>query len=124
MEIKKYKSVYCQISYLKKKDAILCEWLQKCSGDDYKEPLKYGLELLQKTNAITWITDTTNGFENEEEDSAWLLKEFIPQTIESSCEKIIFIIDSGSPLKNEIDEQSRVLSEYFKVVQVEDLEKV
>ena len=123
MEIKEYKSEYCEVSYLKEKDAIFCKWLQKCSAEKYKEPLKCGLELLKILNATTWITDTTNGFENEREDSEWLMKEFIPQTIASNCKRVVFIIDENSPLKEEIDEQSKVLGKYFEVLQVKQLEE-
>jgi len=63
-----------------------------CRGDDYRDPFKFGLELIDKEQASTWITDTTNGFENEEADTKWLLETFIPQAIESSIVQIIFII--------------------------------
>ena len=115
---------YCEINYIQEKDAIFCKWLQKCSGEDYRKPLKRGLELFKETKATTWITDTTNGFENEREDTLWLVEEFIPQTIQSSCKRVVFIIDAKSPLKEEIDEQSRALGEYFEVLQVDSLEKV
>ena len=124
MEIKKYSSEYCVVSYLKEKDAVLCEWLKKCSGKEYREPLQYGLELLKKFNARTWITDTTNGFENESEDSEWLMKEFIPQTIASHCQRVVFIINDRSLLKEEINSQSKVLSQYFEVLQVETLQEL
>jgi len=124
MEIKEYKSEYCEVSYLKAKDAIFCKWLKKCNAKEYKEPLKYGLELLKIFNATTWITDTINGFENEREDSEWLRKEFIPKTIASNCKRVVFIIDENSPLKEEIDEQSKVLSKYFEVLRVKKLKEV
>jgi len=121
MEIEKYSSEYCEVSYLKEKDSVLCEWLKKCSGKEYREPLQYGLELLKKFNARTWITDTTNGFENDREDSEWLMKEFIPQTISSHCQRVVFIINDRSLLKEEINSQSKILSQYFEVLQVEKL---
>lgn len=124
MEIKKYSSEYCEVSYLKEKDAVLCEWLKKCSGKEYREPLKYGLELLKKFNARTWIADTTNGFENEREDSEWLVRKFIPQTVASSCQRVVFIINDKSFLKEEINTQSKVLSQYFEVLQVEQLQEL
>ena len=119
-----YKSKYCEVNYIDAKDAILCKWLQKCSAEEYRKPLEYGLELLKMTNATTWITDTTNGFESDAEDTEWLLEEFIPQTIASECKRVVFIIAQDSPLKEEIDEQSKALSEYFEVLQVESLEEI
>jgi hypothetical protein len=57
------------VSLLSEKDAIFCKWKNFCTFDDYREPLKYALKLLNNYKAKIWITDTTNGFENIEEDS-------------------------------------------------------
>lgn len=85
MALTGYKSQYCEVSYLQENDAIFCKWLQRCNNKDYKAPLLYGLKLLDETKATVWITDTSNGFENDRKDSEWLMKEFIPQTIASNC---------------------------------------
>jgi len=112
---------YCQIQHLKEKNAILLEWKQFCQGEDYRKPFRYGLELIKKHNITTWITDTTNGFENEEADTVWLLQEIMPQFIESSLEKILFIIADDSPLMCEILGQKEALVEHFEVALVEEL---
>lgn len=117
-----YKTKFCKVNYLENQNAILCEWLQFCKGNDYRKPLEFGLRLLLETNATTWITDTTNGFENESEDTEWLLENFMPKVIESSCDTIVFIIKKDSPLKDEIDTQTKALSQYFSVKQIEKLE--
>lgn len=106
---------FCKISYLERYDAVFCEWKKFCEKKDYREPLEFGLELINKKNATTWITDTTNGFESNPEDTAWLLEKFIPKTIDSSCKKIVFLIEDDSPLKAEIDAQAEALSKYFEV---------
>ena len=110
-----YSTPQCQIMHLKDKNAILCTWKQFCKGDEYRNPLKYALEEINKHNITTWITDTTHGFESEEADTKWLLEEFVPRAIESSIEKIIFIIAKDSPLQDEIETQAMVLREHFKV---------
>ncbi len=79
---------------------------------------------MNKYKAKIWITDTTNGFENIEEDSKWLVEKFIPQTIDSSCESIFFIMREDSSLKDEIYTQKEALSQYFDVKIVEDLVKL
>ncbi len=112
---------YCQIQYLKEKNAILCTWKQFCKGEDYKEPFLSGLELIKKHNITTWITDTTNGFENEEVDTVWLLQEIMPQFIESSLEKIVFIIAEESSLMDEILGQKEALGEFFEVELVDKI---
>ncbi len=98
-EKKMFESSFCKVSYLEKQSAILCKWKKFCKNQDYQNPLEYGLELLNQYSATTWITDTTNGFENDEADSKWLIEEFIPKTIDSTCKNIIFIMRDDSPLK-------------------------
>jgi len=110
-----YNTTYCQIQHLKTQNAILCKWKQFCKGDEYRNPLRYALEEIHKYHIITWITDTTHGFESEEADSKWLLEEFVPQAIDSSIEKIVFIIANDSPLQDEIDGQAVALKEFFEV---------
>ena len=114
-----YETQYCKVEYQKEKDAIFCQWKAYCKGDDYRNPLRYGAELSLKYKATTWIIDTTNGFESDEADTKWLLKEFMPKMIESSIEKIIFVIKSDSPLMDEILGQKEALSEFFEVLLVE-----
>ena len=114
-------TTYCQIQHLKEKNAILCTWKQFCKGEEYQEPFRYGLELIKTYNITTWITDTTNGFENEEADTVWLLQEIMPQFIESSLEKILFIIADDSPLMCEILGQKEALGAFFEVELVEEL---
>jgi len=117
-----FETKFCNIKYLEKHNAVFCQWKQFCKENDYREPFEYGLKLINVKNATIWITDTTNGFENESEDTQWLLETFIPKTTESSCDAIVFIIKEDSPLKDEIDGQTKALSQYFTVRQIERLE--
>jgi len=118
-----YNTPYCQIQHLKTQNALLCTWKQFCKGDDYRNPLRYALEEINKHHINTWITDTTHGFESEEADTKWLLEEFVPQAIESSIEKIVFIIAKDSPLQDEIEGQAVALREFFEVELVENITK-
>jgi len=119
-----YNSDYCKVSHLKDKNTILCEWKQFCKGDDYRKPLLYAKDEIAKHNITTWITDTTHGFESDEADTKWLLEEFMPMMIESSIEKIIFIIAKDSPLMEEIRGQDMALREYFEVKLIESLNDI
>jgi len=117
-----YETQYFKVNYLKEKNAIFCEPKQFCKGDDYRNPFRYGAELIEKHKPTIWITDTTYGFENEEEDTVWLLEEFVPELIKSSIEKIVFIIKDDSPLMDEILGQTKALEVFFEVELVENLE--
>jgi len=116
-----FETQFCKIEYLQDMNAVLCSWKKYCSLDNYREPLKYGLKLINENNATTWITDTTNGFESTEEDNQWLATEFSPQAINSTCKNIIFIIKNDSPLKSEIELHSQLLKQFFEVKLVEEL---
>ena len=116
-----YNTPYCQLQHLKEKNAILCQWKQFCQGDDYCAPLMYAVKKIEKHQIGTWITDTAHGFESTEADTKWLLEEFVPNMINSSIEKVVFIISDDSPLMGEIKRQEVALSEYFEAVLVEDL---
>ena len=116
-----YNTQYCKVEYLKDKNAIFCKWKEFCKNDDYRNPFRYALKEINKNNITTWITDTTNGFENEEADTKWLLEEFMPKMIESSIEKIVFIIKNDSPLMDEIKGQEKPLGEFFEIELVESL---
>ena len=119
-----YNTPYCKITHLKAQNTILCEWKQFCKGEDYREPLRYAQAEIAKHNITTWITDMAHGFESDEADTKWLLEEFMPMMIESSIEKIIFIIDDESPLMEEIRGQEVALKEFFEVELVESLNEI
>lgn len=110
-----YNTKYCKVQQLKEKNAIFFEWKEFCRGDDYRDPFMYAMKKIKKYHITTWITDTTNGFENEEADTIWLLKEFVPVMVNSSIEKIIFIIAPNSPLMEEIKAQEQALKDIFEV---------
>ena len=119
-----YSSDFCEVSYLEDKGAVLCRWKQFCQGDEYQNPLLFGLKILNETRCQTWITDTKNGFENRADDTRWLLEEYLPKTIDSSCERIVFLMKRESPLKDEIAQQAEALGQYFDVCIVESLEEI
>ena len=113
--MKRYETNYCKIAYLQNKNTIFCQWKQFCKGDDYRDPFREALKLIHEYDLTTWITDTTNGFENEKADTIWLLEEFMPQLIKSSVKKIVFIIKEDSPLMAEIQGQVNSLGKFFEV---------
>ena len=119
-----YNTPYCKVEYLEEKSAIFCTWKQFCKEDDYRNPFRYALEEIHKHNITTWIVDTNTGFENEEADTQWLLNEFMPKMIQSSIDKIIFIIKNDSPLMGEIMGQVKYFEEYLEVQLVDNLEDI
>jgi len=119
-----YNTRYCKVLYVEKRNAIFCQWKQFCSGDDYRLALQHGASLVHEKQPSLWITDTTDGFQNEVADTEWLLEKFTPQLIKSSVKKLVFIIKEDSPLYSEIEKQVDFLEQFFEVALVERLEWV
>jgi len=119
-----YETEFCKVEYLGARNAVLCRWKKRCSAEDYRSPLEFGLNLIREHQASLWITDTTHGFESAAEDTQWLLETFIPDAVGTSCDAVAFIIAEGSPLQEEIAQQSAALSHHFRVQTVRRLDEV
>ncbi|MDM5270738.1 hypothetical protein PGH07_00930 [Sulfurovum sp. zt1-1] len=119
-----FETEFCKIEYLENHNAVICKWKKFSSFENYRTPLEFGLKLINEHIASLWITDTTNGFESDPEDTQWLLEDFMPKVISSPCKTITFIIKEDSLLKEEIEQQSKALSQYFKVQSVDSLKKI
>ncbi len=112
-----------ELKYLEEKKIILCKWLQKCSTEEYRNLLRYGLELLKIQNVDTWTMETINGF-GIEDNGPWFTDEFISQAEESGCKRLVFIVDDNSSLKEEVNKQTKSLGEYFQVLQIRSLDNL
>jgi len=119
-----FETEFCKIAYLEDHNAVLCRWKKRCSFEDYRTPLESGLQLINDKEASMWITDTTNGFESVPEDTEWLIETFMPKVIGSPCKTITFIIQEESPLKEEIEQQEKALSQFFKVQKIKTLNEI
>jgi len=119
-----YETEFCRVEYSEKYNTVLCTWKKFCQGDNYRDPLEHGLSILKESGCKTWITDTRNGFKNQEEDTKWLIHNFTPQVSATSCENLYFIMEDDSKLEEEIIMQSEALSTYFNVEIYKTLEEV
>lgn len=124
IQINRFQSRFCYINYRKDIDAVICTWKQFCQGENYRNPLYHGLDILQVTNCQNWVTDTTNGFESTPEDTQWLLETFIPETLSSNCKNLFFIMAPNSPLKHEIENQAETLRQFFTVHICENIREI
>ena len=110
-----YESAFCSVHYDAEQNAILCRWKSFCEGDAYREPLEQGLQMAVKYQAQKWISDTRDGFESSLEDTKWLVEHFIPKASSSGIKSVSFILEEGSFLENEIDQQAKALAAFFEV---------
>lgn len=116
------KSEFCEVSYLKKENIILLKWEKFCQGKDYRAPLYYVLELLQKNKNSNFICDARNGFEDNKEDVKWVFDEFIPKISDTDCKKVVFVTNVVNNIQGEIDMFTNEFMKYFEVKIVISLE--
>lgn len=117
-----FKSEFCEVSYLKKENVILLKWEKFCKGKDYREPLYYVLELLQKNKNSNFICDARNGFEDDKEDIKWAFDEFIPKMCDTDCKKVVFVTNVINNIQGEIDMFTNEFKKYFEVKEVISIE--
>ena len=119
-----YSSKFCDVVYDDERNLVLVTWKEMCRDDEYRNPLLYALEIMQKHPGCSYCADTRSGFENEEADTQWLFDVFLPQAAETSCKKTFFIIDRDHSLKEELEGQAVELRKLFDVYYCFGLEDV
>lgn len=119
-----YETEFCNVNYLHDINVVLVTWKKFCSGEDYRKPLLYAIDLMNEHPGCSFAADTTDGFEDAPEDAQWLLDTFIPLTKKTDCKRIFFIIDRDNSLKDELEAQTTELRHHFEVTLCFDLEEV
>ena len=118
-----YSSRYCDVKYEKDYNVVFVTWKEFCSMDDYRKPLKYALEII-KEHKCDYVADTRNGFENIDEDTAWVADYFMPKAALLGCECIYFIIDEDNSLKEELEGQAADSEDVIAFKYIYDLSEV
>ena len=122
--IMKYKSQFCEVNYNHELNVVFVRWKKFCKGNNYREPLLFAIEIMRKYDNCNYVADTREGFENEEEDTAWVFYEFAPKAFAVGCKYIFFIISPDNNLKEELEGQSVELKKFFKVIACYNLAEV
>lgn len=99
-----YNSEFCEVSYNKENNVVFVKWKKFCDFDEYRKPLLYALEIIEKYNC-DYVADTRDGFEDNPEDTIWVKDYFIPKAVEYGCRTIYFIIDNNNSLADELKGQ-------------------
>lgn len=117
-----YQSEFCEIYYFKKENVILLQWKKFCKGEDYREPLRYTVKLLENKRNSNIIVDARNGFEDEKEDVIWVFEKLIPQMVKTDLRKILFITNVNNEIDDEISMFVNEFKKFFEVKNVTSLE--
>lgn len=113
-----FDSEYCNIQYIEKDDVVLLTWKKACSFDNYRSPSLFMLWLLQDHPSSTYVVDARNGFEDEKEDVDWGFTYLIPAMAQTSCKKVIFIMNPSNDIEGEMDMWGNEFRKYFQVQRV------
>ena len=118
-----YLSEYCDVKYQEEYNVVFVKWKSFCCKDDYRNLLKYALEIINKRKC-NYVADTRTGFENIPEDTQWVADYFIPRAVEYGCRCIYFIIDESNSLKEELEAQEGNSSSIIKFRYIYSLEEI
>jgi hypothetical protein len=110
-----YHSEFCDVSYLEDLNVVFVVWKKFCTGNDYRAPLLYAVDVMKEHMGCNFVADTRDGFEDDPSDMQWIFDEFIPKTLETDCAYIFFVIDQDNRLKEELDKQTGELKNHFHV---------
>ena len=101
-----YNSEFCSVRYDEKHNVAFVEWKKFCCGEQYREPLRYALDIIAAHEGCCYAADTRSGFENAPEDTQWVADYFMPTAAANGCSIIWFIIDRGNSLQEELEGQA------------------
>lgn len=118
-----YSSEYCDVVYEEKYNVAFVKWKKFCCKDNYRNPLKYALEII-RDHKCNYAADTRTGFENIAEDTKWVADYFMPKAAEYGCKCIYFIIDKNNSLKEELDGQEADSSDLMQFKYIYGLEEL
>ena len=102
---------------------VFVKWKKFCCMEDYRKPLEYALEIIEKYKC-NYVADTRDGFENIPEDTAWVADYFMPKAASLGCECIYFIIDENNSLKEELEGQASDSADVITFKYIYDLSEV
>ncbi len=124
MLVETYSSPYCAVSYNQKYNVVLVEWRKFCSGEDYRAPLRFALEIIATHPGCNYTADTRSGFENAPEDTRWVAEYFMPKAASAGCRVIYFIIDEENSLKDELEGQESDSSDLISFCYIHSLDEL
>lgn len=119
-----YNSKYGDVNYDEINNVVFVKWKSFCRGEDYRKPLEEAIRIMSEHPDCHYVADTRDGFEDEEEDTKWVLEVFAQKAFEAGCRYIFFIIDEDNSLKEELEGQSVEFRKYFTVKAFFSMEEI
>jgi len=118
-----FDSEFCNVQYNIEDRVVLLTWKKFSSGQNYRDPVKYSLEIFKSNQVSNYVVDARNGFEDEKGDVDWVFTEFLPKMGNTACKKVVFIMEVVNNIQGEMDMWTKKFSEYFKVIKATTYEE-
>lgn len=119
-----FENEYAKIEYIEKDHVVFHTWKKECHFDDYRKPVEYSLELLQKHKGSIFVVDAKNGFEDVKEDVEWGFSCFLPELKKTGCKIWAFILPEVSEIEGEIDLWTAEIQKNFRVIRTTSYEDI
>jgi len=72
--------------------AVCGEWLRYAEGDEYRDGLKAGVDLIAQKGSSRWLADTRNLGPITQEDQNWTTEYLIPKVVKAGMRSTAIVI--------------------------------
>lgn len=117
-----FDSDYAHVAYIEADEVVMLTWKKFASGDEYRTPVNFALELLCKYKNSNFVVDAKNGFEDDKEDVLWGVNTFIPEMAKTNCKQVAFILTEANEIEDEMDMWTQEFQKHFAVHKVTSYE--
>lgn len=119
-----FNSEFSHICYKPEDEVVFLTWKKFCCYENYRNPVRFALKLLQEYPGSNLVVDARNGFEDDKADVEWAFTEFIPEMAKTSCKTVTFLMNEVNEIEEEMDLWTKAFSKYFTVRKVTSYEEV
>lgn len=106
---------FCKVEYLSEENIVYLAWKKFSSGENYRKPANYALQLLREHKSSNFIIDARNGFEDDKKDVEWGFNYLLPNMGKTTCKYCIMIMNEVNDIEGEMDMWTKECLKYFKV---------
>lgn len=106
-----YETDFLTIEWDDSIEAVIMNWTDFAKGDDYREGLNEGLELVEQHTAVNWLADLREMGTVTNEDQQWTRDEWHPRAFDTSMENMAIIQPESVVAEMSVDELVQEIGE-------------
>ncbi|WP_436936284.1 STAS/SEC14 domain-containing protein [Halovenus marina] len=86
-----YNEDHLKVRYEEDLDAVMMKWKSFAQGDEFRDGLDTGLELVQNKKAKNWLADLREMGTINEDDQEWSNTDWFPRALETSLTNMAIV---------------------------------